>query len=442
MSGRAKHEHAPVAAPCLRDSFHEEGFAQRLEGKPMIAPGMVVVGAGQAGGWAVRTLRDEGYQGPILLCGAELHAPYERPPLSKGLLRGHTPPADLELFSEQSLADLGVAFLPGARVRRLDPAARNLALADGREFAYEKLLLCTGGRALRPALPGAGLPGVRTLRTLDDAQGLGAALQGAGRRLAVIGGGWIGLEVAATARQMGCQVTVVEAAPSLCSRSLASEAAGLIAALHREQGVDILVGEAVAAVEQDSRGLRVLLNSGKALDADIVVLGTGMQPNDELAREAGLACDRGVVVDAHCRSSDPHIFAAGDVAVIEHARAGGRLRLESWQNAQDQGCAAARAMLGLPGEYQPVPLLWSEQYDAMIQICGFVGQAVRTVMRGTLQSGKLLAFGLDAESRVVMAVGLNAGRDFRDARRWVQEHRRLDPDSLRDPRAPLAGAAA
>jgi 3-phenylpropionate/trans-cinnamate dioxygenase ferredoxin reductase subunit len=286
------------------------------------------------------------------------------------------------------------------------------------------------------------LPGVHTLRTLDDAQRLGAALQGAGRRLAVIGGGWIGLEVAATARQMGCEVAVLEAAPTLCSRSLAPEVAELIAGLHREQGVDILAGQAVAAIEQGSRGLRVSLCSGEALDADVVVLGTGMLPNDELARAAGLACDRGVVVDAHCRSSDPHIYAAGDVAVLEHVRAGGRLRLESWQNAQDQGCAAARAMLGRPGEYLPVPLLWSEQYDAMIQICGFVGQVARTVMRGGPQPGKLLAFGLDLDSRVVISVVQNAGRDFRDARRWVQEHRRVDPASLGDPLAPLAAAAA
>ena len=404
---------------------------------------IVVIGAGQAGAWAVRTLRAEGYAGRIVLCGDEPHAPYERPPLSKAVLGGSMPPHQTELLSASALAELDVEFLASKKVQGIDPAARHVTLSDGTDLPYDKLLLCTGGRAFVPPLAGADQPGIYTLRTLDDAQRLGLALRAGRKRLAVVGGGWIGLEVAATARQEGCQVTVIEAAPRLCSRSVMPEVSDYLAGLHRSREVAILTGTQVRAISAGESGEKqLLLADGRKVLADIVVLGAGLLPNDELARLAGLSCDGGVIVDEQCRSSDPHIYAAGDVTVIEHDRSGGRLRLESWQNAQDQGVAAARAVLGLPVAYAPIPLVWSEQYDSMIQISGFAAQSITTVVRPLAQPDSLLVFGLDAQSCVVCAIGVNAGRDFRLARKWVEERRPVDAALLRDAATSLAAHKA
>ena len=379
----------------------------------------VIVGAGQAGAWAARTLRDGGYAGRIVLCGAEAHAPYERPPLSKGLITGATEAAETTLLSMADMQALDVEFLAGRAAVALDAAARELRFADGAAIGYDKLLLATGGSPCRPPLPGFDSARVRTLRTLDDALALRAALASQ-PRLVIIGGGWIGLELAATARTLGCTVTVIEAAPRFCARSVMAPVSAFLRDRHEAAGVTVRIGQGVTALEEDAQGGRVRLADGTQVPADLVLLGVGMQPNDGLAREAGLACARGVLVDATCRSSDPHIYAAGDVAVLAHPRVPEGLRLESWQNAQDQGAAAARAMLGEPVSYAPMPLVWSEQYEHMIQIAGFPALARRTVMRPAGASGRLY-LGLDAAGAVVAAVGIDAGRDFRVARKLVEQ---------------------
>ncbi|MCD0505820.1 NAD(P)/FAD-dependent oxidoreductase [Bordetella petrii] len=307
---------------------------------------IVIVGAGQAGGWAARTLRDAGYEGRVVLLGAEPHAPYERPPLSKAVLAGQAAPETTELFGAAALRELGVDFRPGAVARELRLREKTVVCADGPGVAYDKLLLCCGGRALVPALPGANLPGVHVLRTRDDALRLRQAL-GQGTRLAVVGGGWIGLEVAATARRMGCQVTVIEQAGRLCARSVMPGVSDALAELHRGHGVALRLGTGVAGILPAGPDLALALSDDTVMAADAVVLGVGLQPNDELARAAGLACEGGVLVDEYCRTSAPDVYAAGDVAVMQVAAAGRRLRLESWQNAQDQGAAAARACSGL-----------------------------------------------------------------------------------------------
>ena len=386
----------------------------------MNAPGtFVIVGAGQAGACAARTLRDRGHAGRIVLCGAEAHAPYERPPLSKGLVTGATDAAETTLLGVAEMQALGIEFMPGRNAVALDPAARQVRFADGGALAYDKLLLATGGSPCRPPLPGFDSVRVRTLRTLDDALALRAALA-AQPRLAIIGGGWIGLEVAATARMLGCAVTVIEAASRLCARSVMAPVSAFLRERHETAGVAVRVGQGVTALEEDAHGARVVLADGTQVDADLVLLGVGMQPNDSLAREAGIACARGVLVDASCRSADPHVYAAGDVAVLAHPRVPEGLRLESWQNAQDQGTAAARAMLGEPVNYAPVPLVWSEQYEHMIQIAGFPALACRTVMRPVGTAGRLY-LGLDEAGTAVAAVGVDAGRDFRVARKLVEQ---------------------
>jgi 3-phenylpropionate/trans-cinnamate dioxygenase ferredoxin reductase subunit len=381
------------------------------------ARAMVIVGAGQAGAWAARTLRQAGHAGRIVLLGAEAHAPYERPPLSKGLLDGTQDAAQATLLSPEQIASLDIAFLPGARVVAIDRTARRVHCRDGRAFAYDRLLLATGGRPRLPRVPGLDAAGVHVLRTMDDALALRDALS-ARPCLAVVGGGWIGLECAATARRLGCPVTLLEAGPRLCARSVMPEVSAHLGRLHRDAGVDLRLNARLQCVHAMPDGrLRLLLDDGGAIQADRVIVGAGMAANDELARSAGLDCAQGVCVDAACRTSDPHIYAAGDVAVLNGAA--GAVRLESWQNAQDQGMAAARAMLGQEVDYRPIPFVWSEQYGSLIQIAGHPALSRRTVQRAAGARGALYV-GLDASGTVTAAIGIGAGRDFRLARKWVE----------------------
>lgn len=393
----------------------------------------VVIGAGQAGGWAVKTLRDEGFDGRILLFGNEGQAPYERPPLSKGLLTGATAAAELTLFSNEGLGELNVQFETSCPIVEIVPDRQVIQTALGQEIHYDKLLLCTGGRALRPPFSGADSRDVLSLRTLGDAAKLKSRLQSPAQRIVVVGAGWIGLEIAATARTLGHDVTVVEMADRACSRSVMPEVSERLAQLHESQGVRLLFNEQVSAIEPKSNGSSlVVLGSGQELEADSVILGAGLLANDELASRAGLACNRGVLVNASCQTSNPHIYAAGDVAVIQYQSPAMQCRLESWQNAQDQGIAAARAMLGNSVSYQPVPLVWSEQYDAMIQIAGHPHLANKTVVRNSVSSASTLMFGLDNQNCVVTVVGLNAGRDYRFARKLVEGNVQVDPATLAD----------
>ncbi len=405
----------------------------------MSAGAIVIVGAGQAGGWAARALREAGYGGRVVLLGAEPHAPYERPPLSKAVLAGAAAPETTVLVAADELRQLDIDFRPGVAAVELRLAERTVRTADGSDLAYDKLLLCCGGRALVPRLPGVDLPGVHVLRTREDALRLRQAL-GQGRRLAVVGGGWIGLEAAATARQMGCQVTVVEQAARLCARSVMPRISDYLADLHRTHGVALRLDTGVRGIAARGPALALDLTNGPAIEADAVLLGVGLQPNDELARAAGLACEGGVVVDAYCRASAPDVYAAGDVAVTPVAAAGRLLRLESWQNAQDQAVAAARAALGQEAPYLPSGAVWSEQYDAMIQIAGFLPRAADEVLRPLPAQRGLLSVALDAEGRAVAGVAVNAGRDFRQVRKWLADGARLDPAALAQPDLPLAAA--
>ena len=404
----------------------------------MSARAIVIVGAGQAGGWAATTLRSRGYDGRVLLLGEEPHAPYERPPLSKAVLGGQAAAESTELFSAARLTELDIEFRPGIAATRLRVDDKQVESSDGGSAAFDKLILCTGGRPVVPALPGVSSAAVHVLRTRDDALRLRAQL-GPGKHVVIVGGGWIGLEVAATARQSGSRVTVLEQAGRLCARSVQPGVSAHLAALHAAQGVEVRLGASLCAVHPQPDGRAVAeLADGSAIAADAVVLGVGLQANDALARAAGIECDRGVLVDAYCRTSATDVFAAGDVAVSVGAV--GRVRLESWQNAQDQGAAAALSALGESMPYTPSGAVWSEQYDAMVQIVGFPALAASEVLRPQAESRALLSVALDAGGRIVAAVAVDAPRELRQLRKWIAQGAVLDPALLQRPDVPLANA--
>ena len=401
---------------------------------------IVIIGAGQAGGWAAQTLRKEGFAGKVVLIGDEAHPPHERPPLSKAVLAGEVSPESTHLLKPDAFEQLTLDWRGSARVTALDRSAKRLSLAGGESITYDKLILCTGGRARTLGIPGADLPCIFTLRTIDDAIALGPMLR-AGKTVVVVGGGWIGLEVAATARKRGAEAIVVEAQSRLCERTVPSEISEHLLALHTAHGTRVILGAGVAGFARNAQGRLVvsLGGSGEAqeLECDAVLVGVGLIANDDLARDAGLDCNAGVMVDAQCRTSDPSIFAAGDIAVAHNPWAGRRMRLESWQNAQEQGIAAARSALGIAVDYQPLPWFWSDQYDMNLQIYGIPTASHQVVMRGKPDSGSFVLFYLDG-GRVQAALGPNAARDLRFARRLIESQKVIRPESLADTSVPLS----
>jgi 3-phenylpropionate/trans-cinnamate dioxygenase ferredoxin reductase subunit len=398
---------------------------------------IVIVGSGQSGGWAAQTLRKEGYAGKVVLIGDEPHYPYERPPLSKAVLSGEATAESTHLIKSDAFEKLGLDWRPSVRVTSIDRVGRKVLLSTDESIHYDKLILCNGGRARPMNIPGAELPGLFTLRSIDDAQALSKALL-PGKKIVVVGGGWIGLEVAATARKKGMEVTVVEAMPRLCERTVPPEISEYLARLHSRHGTQLILGASVARFARNAEGMLVAtLSDGRELLCDAVVIGIGLIPNDELARDAGLECDGGIVVDAQCRSSDPDILAAGDVASWHCRWAGRRKRLESWQNAQEQGIAAARSALGIDVHHQPLPWFWSDQYDTNLQIYGMPDSSHRVVARGDLQSDSFVLFYLEGD-QIRSALGPNAARDLRFARRLIESRKSVDPELLADTRVAMA----
>ncbi|WP_426127961.1 NAD(P)/FAD-dependent oxidoreductase [Pseudomonas sp. DWP1b1] len=393
----------------------------------MNAP-LIIVGAGHAGGRAALTLREEGYTGRLMLIGDELHLPYERPPLSKGLLQGTTDLAGYSLCDSARLAELGIEHIAGNPVTHLEPQQHRLQLADGQWLPYAGLLLATGGRARR--LPQA-QANVLYLRTHDEALALRSALR-PGTRLVVVGGGFIGLEVAATARGLGCEVTVLEAGPRLAGRVLPPVISQALLDLHREHGVQVRLNVALESIQADA----VLLVDGHRLPCDLIVVGIGMQPNLELAAAAGLEVGQGVRVDACLRTSAPNIYAAGDVC--EFRLDGLYQRQETWRNAEAQGRHAALNLLGREVPFEALPGFWSDQYDWGLQTVGVI---TPTVVNRPLPSGGLLLFYLDADQHLRGACGWAPGnsvaKDIKLCERLISARIALDTASLANPELSL-----
>ena len=397
--------------------------------------GVVIVGGGQAGAWAAATLRDEGFDGRVVLVGEEAHIPYERPPLSKAVLSGAQGAESCAVKPADFYGERNIELRLGCRAGALDRERRRLELTDGESLRYEQLVLATGARPRRLALPGSELAGIHYLRTLDDSLALRARLR-PDTRVVLIGGGYIGLEVAATAATLGCQVTVVEALPEILARTMPAALSRVIAERHREKGVVIETGLKTEGFEDGGGFVLVRFADGRSVEADVVVVGIGIVPNAEIAEAAGIACDDGILVDEYGCTSDPAVFAAGDATRHHNPLLGRLVRLESWQNAQNQAIATARNLLAKAAPYAEIPWFWSDQFDMNIQAVGLAETWDQVAFRGAVEGGRFTVFCL-SEGVLVAAYAVNAARDIRFARQMIADQRRPAPERLSDPDFPL-----
>ncbi|MFJ4184514.1 NAD(P)/FAD-dependent oxidoreductase [Kitasatospora sp. NPDC089509] len=400
---------------------------------------IVIVGASLGGAKAAEALRGAGYRGGIVLIGEEHELPYERPPLSKGYLLGKEAREKIYVHPPQWYAENDVTLRLGTAVTAIDPARHTVTLADDGEVAYHKLLLTTGSVPRRLPVPGADQDGVHYLRRVEDSERIKAALR-PGARIAVVGAGWIGLEVAAAARTAGAEVTVLESLELPLLRVLGPEVAQVFADLHRAHGVDLRLGVRVTELTgTDGTVTGVRLGDGSEVPADAVVVGIGISPATALAEAAGLDVDNGVRTDQHLRTSDPDVYAAGDVASAFHPLLDRHIRVEHWANALNQPQTAARAMLGQPDAvYDRVPYFFSDQYDAGLEYVGYVepGGYDRVVFRGDVAGREFIAFWLSG-GRVLAGMNVNVWDVVDPIRELVRSGREVDVAALADPKVPL-----
>ncbi|MER9801510.1 FAD-dependent oxidoreductase [Mesorhizobium sp. M0142] len=393
--------------------------------------GMVIIGAGECGGRAALALRELGYDGPVTLVGDEPHLPYERPPLSKDAMVADAPLIKA-IASEAVLAERSIRHIHSVQAMAIDRVAHVVRLSDGSVLAYDKLLLATGSLPRKLPIPGLGGRCVY-LRTFNDALAIRAHLS-AGNRVAIIGGGFIGLELATAARRLGATVAVIEAQPRILMRGVPAEIAQVTHQAHEAEGVKILCGEGIDAIADDGAEVRIVLAGGHDIVADLAVIGIGAVPVTGLAAEAGLTIDNGIAVDAELRTSDPDIFAAGDCCSFPLAIYGGRrVRLEAWRNAQEQGALAARNMLGAGEAHAAVPWFWSDQYGLTLQIAGLSDEG-RSIVRRELGDGAFILFHLAEDGRLVAASGIGPGnavaRDIRLAEMLIAKRAKPAPEAL------------
>jgi 3-phenylpropionate/trans-cinnamate dioxygenase ferredoxin reductase component len=396
----------------------------------------VIVGSGHAGVQAAASLREEGWDGAIVLLSDEADPPYQRPPLSKAFLKGQMDLAGLPLRAEKFFIDHRIDLRLGIKAERIDRAARLVELSSGASAAYDHLILATGARQRPLRAPGVDLEGVFSLRAIRDAQAIRETL-GAGRRVVVVGAGFIGLEIAATALALGGEVTVVEIADRPLGRAVSNEMSSFFLSAHRAFGAEFRLGVGVAAIHGASgRATAVELSSGELLPADAVIVGVGVTAEDALAREAGLICANGIVVDAFMATSDPTISAIGDCAQFPSASLNAPLRLESVQNATDQARAVARRLVGKPEVYSALPWFWSDQGDLKLQIAGFLDESDTIIMRGSFEERAYSLFGF--KNGVLTGVeSVNKGGDHMLARRLLGEHIPVTPEFIADPASDL-----
>ena len=394
----------------------------------------LIVGASLGGAKAAEALRAAGYDGRVVLIGTETELPYERPPLSKGYLQGKAERDTIYVHPRQWYADADIDLRLGVTATGVDRAAHEVVLDDGSRIGYAKLLLTTGSAPRRLQVPGADLDGVLYLRSAGDSDRIKALLARAAR-IAVIGAGWIGLEITAAAREAGVEVTVLEAAELPLLRVLGSEVARVFAALHAEHGVDLRLGVQVAEITGGRQADGVRLKDGSLVPADAVIVGVGITPNTELAAAAGLDVDNGIRVDAQLRTSDPDIYAAGDVANAFHPLLGKHIRVEHWANALNQPQAAAQSMVGAQVSYDRVPYFFTDQYDLGMEYSGYVEPDGydEVVFRGDVDRREFVAFWLDDHSRVLAGMNVNVW-DVNDAiQALVRIGQPVDKAALADP---------
>lgn len=397
---------------------------------------VLIIGAGHAGGSVAAFLRQYGHEGPIVLAGEEDAPPYQRPPLSKAWLKGE---ADLEALLLRPLsfyAEQNIDFRPSMVAVAVDPAAKTVAFHDGSSETYDILVLATGSTACKLPVPGGDHPDLLELRTMKDAERLKAVL-GPGKRLAVVGGGYVGLEAAASARALGAEAVVIERAPRVLARVASETLSAFFTAQHRAHGVEILTNAEVVAVARDG----VTLADGAVVSADAVLVGVGALACDALARSAGLNCDDGVVVNGEARTSDPAIFAVGDMTRRPIPVHGGvHHRLESVPNALEQAKQAAAAIVGRAGPTPEVPWFWSDQYDVKLQIAGLPFDADRQVVRGDPTASGFAVFHLNGD-RIVCVEAVNAPPEFMAGKQLIAKATPVDVDKLADPAVSMKAVA-
>lgn len=393
---------------------------------------IVIVGAGQAATQAATSLRAGGYTGSLTMIGDESALPYQRPPLSKAYLSGTMSVERLTLRPIESWAEDKVDVVVSTTVSSIDRAAKTVSTRDGQDFHYDALILATGSRVRKILCPGADLAGVHYLRTMADVDGLAASIV-PGQRLVVIGGGYIGLEVAAVARKAGLEVTILEAADRVLARVAPAAVSSFFEGLHRDAGVTIITGAKVTHMVGNAAVSGVALADGTVIGGDVVLVGIGIIPNAELARDAGIVAPDGIETDKDARTSDPNVFAIGDCASRPLVHYGDRrARLESVHNALEQGKLAAAAILGQARPTEETPWFWSDQYDVKLQIAGISTGATQTVIRGDPATKRFAAFHLDADNRLLGVDAINSPPEFIVAKQVIARHGTLAPETLAD----------
>jgi 3-phenylpropionate/trans-cinnamate dioxygenase ferredoxin reductase subunit len=393
---------------------------------------VVIIGAGHAGGTLAALLRQYGHTGPITMVGDEPIAPYQRPPLSKAWLKGEADANSLALRPLEFYAEAGIDFRPSVRAVKLERSARKVHLSDGAELDYDALVIATGARAIALPIPGADLKGVLSLRTAADAEALKAQV-GPGKKLAVVGGGYIGLEVAASGRALGAEVVVLEREARLLARVACETLSTFFRDVHEQHGVSFELGASVTGfVGADGHITGVSLADGRVVPCDAAVVGVGVIPNDELAVDSGLETARGVVVDLEARTADPHVFAIGDVAHRPMPIYGRMFRMESVPNALEQAKQAACAITGRPAPAGEVPWQWSDQYDLKLQIAGYAFDVDEILVRGDPKSGKFAVFHLNGD-QVQSVEAINAPPEFMMGRQLIGNRKPVNKAKLADP---------
>lgn len=394
-----------------------------------------MVGGGHAAGQAVARMRQNGYEGDLLLIGDEPFVPYQRPPLSKQYLAGDLPLERVVLRPEQFYADNGIRLRRSERVESIDPALKRVCLSSGEAISYDKLLLATGGRARRLALPGAEHPAIHYLRGIEDVDSIREKAR-LGAKLVIVGGGYIGLEVASVGTKLGVEVTVLEMEPRVLARVTSQRMSAYYERLHTERGVKVITDTRAVGFVDRGGCVRVECSNNQTYDADVVIIGVGIVPNIELAEDAGLACDNGIVVDERCATSDPNIFAAGDCTNHPNPLLGRRLRLESVPNAMEQARVSADNLCEKQADYAAIPWFWSDQYELKLQMAGFSAQADEEVVRGDPEKNAFAVFYLKS-GRVQAVESINSAREFIAARKLIESGKTVSAKALSDLGTPL-----